>query len=257
MATNSILPFAPTDTGTNLMPQAEYAGSTSRLVGNQPGIASLQLVNKALRGPSLVAAALAQLVASNQAADVNDTLTVGTLTEMMRQAIAAVASSSGEDRVGSFLMVADTVAPLGTVKANGANLSRTTYARLFAKWGTRFGVGDGSTTFGIPNIRGDFVRALDDGAGIDVGRTLGSLQLSQNLAHTHTGSTTTAGSHQHNIQAGTEGTGPYAESNGTPTGGVIATDLAGDHAHTVTIDSGGGGAEVRVRNSAWLFCIVI
>lgn len=45
-------------------------------------------------------------------------------------------------------------APAGFVILTGANLSRTTYAGLFALWGTSFGVGDGSTTFGTPNPLG-------------------------------------------------------------------------------------------------------
>jgi microcystin-dependent protein len=50
---------------------------------------------------------------------------------------------------------ADT-APAGWVKANGAALSRTTYAELFAAIGTTFGAGNGSTTFNLPYMRGEF-----------------------------------------------------------------------------------------------------
>ena len=69
-----------------------------------------------------------------------------------------------------------TTAPNGFLKCNGAAVSRTTYDVLFAAIGETFGVGDGSTTFNVPDLRGEFLRSLDDGAGIDTGRTLASAQ---------------------------------------------------------------------------------
>jgi VCBS repeat-containing protein len=49
----------------------------------------------------------------------------------------------------------------------GQAISRTTYAALFAKWGTNYGVGDGSTTFNMPDFKGRFPRAWDHAAGVD------------------------------------------------------------------------------------------
>jgi microcystin-dependent protein len=60
-----------------------------------------------------------------------------------------------------------TSAPTGWLKANGAAISRTTYASLFGAIGTTFGAGDGSTTFNLPDLRGEFLRGFDDGRGID------------------------------------------------------------------------------------------
>lgn len=51
------------------------------------------------------------------------------------------------------------VAPLNTVVASGQALSRTEYATLFERIGTLYGVGDGSTTFNLPDYRGVFLRA--------------------------------------------------------------------------------------------------
>ncbi|MBB4835463.1 phage tail-collar fiber domain-containing protein [Acinetobacter schindleri] len=62
------------------------------------------------------------------------------------------------------------------LKANGATISRTAYADLFAVIGTRHGAGDGVTTFRLPDYRGVFPRYWDDGRGIDSGRSLGSSQ---------------------------------------------------------------------------------
>ncbi len=77
---------------------------------------------------------------------------------------------------GAMSFFARTTAPTGWLKANGAAVSRTTYATLFAAVGTTFGAGDGSTTFNLPDLRGEFLRGWDDGRGVDSGRTLGSSQ---------------------------------------------------------------------------------
>jgi microcystin-dependent protein len=67
-------------------------------------------------------------------------------------------------------------APTGWLKANGAAVSRSTYAALFSAIGTTYGTGDGSTTFNIPDLRGEFVRGFDDGRGVDSGRAIGTAQ---------------------------------------------------------------------------------
>lgn len=58
------------------------------------------------------------------------------------------------------------------------------YPDLWAHLSTTYG-GDGITTFGLPDLRGEFVRGVDNGRGKDPGRTLGSNQANQNKAHTH------------------------------------------------------------------------
>lgn len=77
---------------------------------------------------------------------------------------------------GAVMYFAGQTAPTGWLKANGAAVSRTAYAALFAAIGTTYGTGDGRTTFNLPDLRGEFVRGWDDGRGIDSGRTLGSAQ---------------------------------------------------------------------------------
>lgn len=69
---NQILPFAETDTGTNLLTQSQYAADAQRPIGNQPGIARSPLVNKVMRQATFVAHALAQLVADVTGEDVLD-----------------------------------------------------------------------------------------------------------------------------------------------------------------------------------------
>ena len=78
---------------------------------------------------------------------------------------------------GMVMTFAGDFAPAGWLKANGAAVSRTAYAKLFAAIGTRFGAGDGYSTFNLPDLRGEFPRFWDDGRGVDAGRRLGTLQL--------------------------------------------------------------------------------
>lgn len=75
MATSNILPFSPNDTGTNLLSDAAYLAASDRSNGNQPGVASSKLNNKALRQSSAIAAGVAQYIANRQATNVTDALT--------------------------------------------------------------------------------------------------------------------------------------------------------------------------------------
>ena len=67
-------------------------------------------------------------------------------------------------------------APSGYLECSGAAVSRSTYSALFAAIGTTYGAGDGSSTFNLPNLRGEFIRGLDNGRGIDSNRAMGSFQ---------------------------------------------------------------------------------
>lgn len=63
---------------------------------------------------------------------------------------------------GAIMAFGVTSIPGGWLLCNGANVSRTTYAALFAAIGTRFGAGDGSTTFTLPNLDGRFLQGTTD-----------------------------------------------------------------------------------------------
>lgn len=164
----------------------------------------------------------------------------------------ALGGSSDAGQVGFFAMNAP---PTGWLKANGAAVSRTTYASLFAAIGTTFGVGNGTTTFNVPDMRGEFPRGWDDGRGVDTGRAFGSAQSGQNLAHTHTGSTDSAGAHTHTTAVLTTANPSLAGTGGSGAQVVSGnTSSAGAHTHTLTIASD-GGTEARPRNIALLACI--
>lgn len=75
--------------------------------------------------------------------------------------------------------------PTGWLECNGDAISRTVYSDLFSVIGTTFGVGDGSTTFNLPDLRGEFIRGYDHGKGTDSGRVFASSQSDDNKSHDH------------------------------------------------------------------------
>lgn len=169
------------------------------------------------------------------------------------QVDSAVQSSTPSGAVAFF---ARNSAPTGWLKANGAAVSRTAYASLFAAIGTTFGAGDGATTFNLPDMRGEFPRAWDDSRGVDAGRVFGSAQAGQNASHSHTASMTSAGEHSHAILRGanTNGGGYNVHTANAAYDGSGFTQSAGSHSHTVTVNDS-GGSEARPRNVALLACI--
>lgn len=78
--------------------------------------------------------------------------------------------------IGHIVYIAQNTTLDGYLKCNGAAISRSTYSNLYNTIGTTFGIGDGSTTFNIPDLRGEFIRGWDDSRGIDSGRNFGSFQ---------------------------------------------------------------------------------
>jgi len=108
--------------------------------------------------------------------------------------------------VGAILSYAGGVAPPGYLLCDGAAVSRTTYAALFAAVGTIYGAGDNATTFNVPDLRNQFIRGLDSTI-----RALGSTQAGSFAAHTHPVSDpghthgASQASHSHSITTGSHG----------------------------------------------------
>lgn len=138
---------------------------------------------------------------------------------------------------GAVCFFAANTAPTGWLKANGALVSRATYVNLFNYIGTTFGVGNGTTTFGLPDLRGEFLRNWDDGRGIDTSRVFGSAQAHMFQTHTH------------NVDGYTL-VGSYRQ-DGTST--AVSTGGSGLPVSAPT--SGNYGSETRPRNIALLGCI--
>jgi microcystin-dependent protein len=94
---------------------------------------------------------------------------------------------------GMLTMTAADTAPSGWLLCNGSAISRTTYADLFTAIGTTYGVGDGSTTFNIPDLRGRVPAGTDSGnasfnaLGVTGGQAAVTLTSAQSglPAHSH------------------------------------------------------------------------
>lgn len=88
----------------------------------------------------------------------------------------------GSDRIGTIFSYGGTSAPPGSLVCDGSEVSRTTYSELFTAIGTTWGVGDGSTTFNLPN----FERSVAVGSGGTGTGTLGNSVGDTGGAETHT-----------------------------------------------------------------------
>ncbi len=87
---------------------------------------------------------------------------------------------------GAVQAFAGASVPTGWLLCNGQAVSRSSYAALFGVIGTRYGSGDGKTTFNLPNLNGYTIIGGNSG---DVGRKVGEithgLTLSESASHTH------------------------------------------------------------------------
>lgn len=167
---------------------------------------------------------------------------------------AALEAALGELFAGSIAYFHSSTAPAGWLKANGAAVSRTTYARLFARLGSP-NTGDGFTTFNLPDLRGEFLRGWDDGRGVDAGRTFGSQQTHETLAHRHLMFANAAGNSwgltgDSNAAANTT----MGSSDSEYVMGRYWDGAAYPEA-TLGLTSNSGGTETRPRNVALLACI--
>ena len=130
--------------------------------------------------------------------------------------------------VGSIMDFAMNSPPTGWLECDGTAISRTTYASLFSAVGTTWGAGDGSSTFNLPDFRGEFRRGWDHGRGVDSGRAFASSQADELKAHAHT----------------------------TGIVGAITVQLGPAYPVVTSGNTGStGGSETRPRNIAVLTCI--
>lgn len=159
-------------------------------------------------------------------------------------------------QAGTVAHFAAESAPAGWLGCNGASVSRSAYAGLFLAIGTTYGAGDGATTFNVPDLRGEFIRGLDSGRGVDVGRLIGSKQGGSNSPHVHGAGTLTAasnGAHVHTLSGMSLSAGDGFAATGN--GGQGTTNSAGAHTHTISGSTDSEGGEARPRNVALLACI--
>ncbi|WP_126285009.1 phage tail protein [Burkholderia stagnalis] len=156
--------------------------------------------------------------------------------------LAALSTSA----IGQIVFEPRTTVRAGFLKANGALVNRADYPGLWAyaqasgalvsdddwrkeRWGC-FSSGDGTTTFRLPELRGEFIRCWADGRDdIDAQRAIGSFQNHQNKSHGHGASAAAVGDHAHS--AWTDGQGLHGHHGWT--GSV------GDHQHVAPYSESG------------------
>lgn len=138
---------------------------------------------------------------------------------------------------GAIMAFAMSTAPAGWLKCDGRSTgiyrpaTDPIYTALFDAIGTTYGAGDGSTTFNLPDLRGEFIRGWADGGSVDTGRALGSAQDDMLKAHSHA----------------------ITYANGASGTGTNAIAYPGTNWNTTSAPA--GGTETRPRNVAMLYCI--
>jgi microcystin-dependent protein len=133
-------------------------------------------------------------------------------------------------------------APAGWLLCDGSAVSRAAYPALFTAIGTLWGAGDGSTTFNLPDGRGEFLRGADQGRGVDVGRAVGTSQAGEIQSHGHRAYT--------GLSDGSFGS-LRSSMQTVDNGAAYRTNQAGQP----TFIEATGGTETRPRNLAALLCI--
>jgi microcystin-dependent protein len=130
---------------------------------------------------------------------------------------------------GAIMAFGGTTAPGGYLLCDGSAISRATYAALFSVIGTTYGIGDGSTTFDLPDLRQRFpLGKAASGTGNTLGGTGGTIDHIHDITHTHQ-------------------VDPPNTTSGTPSATVAATNLTGTaasttHTHDVNISAFTSGA---------------
>jgi microcystin-dependent protein len=147
-------------------------------------------------------------------------------------AMAGSSAPGGLAPAGVVLPFAGSTAPTGWLLCFGQAVSRTTYADLFTAIATNHGVGDGSTTFTLPDLRGRIPGGKDNMGGTAASRltTAGSGVNGLTLgaaggAQTHTMSIAEMPAHGHSLAAGA-GAGGNSATGGAGYGYPTATSTA-------------------------------
>lgn len=154
--------------------------------------------------------------------------------------------------IGAIVEYAGATAPDGWAFCNGQSLSVVADSRLqtlYALIGTTYG-GTGSTNFLLPDFRDRAI--VGSGGAYSRGQKFGgdslTLTMSHIPAHTHTGTTSSSGSHTHGLQLFDAGTGSItgaANAKGAQNGNAI-TGNTGSHTHTFTTNSSGSATPTAI-----------
>lgn len=178
--------------------------------------------------------------------------------------LTALVSAAGTP-VGVIVEYGGSSAPSGWLLADGSAVSRTTYAALFAVYGTTYGSGDGTTTFNLPDKRGRIGVGKDNMGGTSANRITGSWADSlggNSGAETHTLVANEIPAHTHDEKAGTNPaagvTDVYEYNAGGTAGRNVLFGQSGLNSTNklVTSSVGGGQAHNNIQPSIALNFII-
>lgn len=146
---------------------------------------------------------------------------------------------------GIFYWPTADAAPTGFLLADGSAVSRTTYSALFAKIGEAYGVGDGSTTFNLPDMRGRMaLGSTEDSQRGDTGGDLTHTHTQPTHTHNPASHTHTTPTHSHTV-AGTGNGGIHTHTQGSTSSAPTHTHTSAVHQHNEgTLTVGTTTAEV-------------
>lgn len=169
---------------------------------------------------------------------------------------------------GGILPYAGSTAPTHWLICDGSQVNRVAYARLFGVIGVTYGVGDGSTTFNLPDLRGKFLLSKSaSGTGSTLAATGGALDHTHSGgSHTHAAGTLAVDSHTHSTPAhahtvsGTtaaeashthsySGTTSGGTDLGAPTVSQYDTGSTTNHSHTYSGTTGAGSSHTHAVGS--------
>jgi microcystin-dependent protein len=190
---------------------------------------------------------------------------------------ATVGQVLGSGPIGIIAPFAGDNAPAGWMLCFGQAISRTEYAQCFAVLGTKFGAGNGTTTFNLPDMRGRIAVGRDNiggtpanrittaGSGIN-GTVIGAvggaesvkLTVAQMPSHNHGGTTGAAGAHSHTFMR-PRGDENWENGNRNAWWGsnnvTETTSAAPNHTHSISAE-GGGQAHLNVQPTLILNYII-
>lgn len=210
MAVNYIYPFGQDASGGNTMTDTAYNSDAQRLIGNQPGTARQELVNKVLQQCSVIAAGLAQFMVNNQSFDINDSLTPANVATYLGAAFSAYTGISS----GTSMLFYEATAPTGWTQDTTVNDKVIRVVN-----GTGAGTGGSWTISGV---------TVDGHA----------LTTTEMPSHSHSVSDP---GHAHTVPMSLQITQPNANTNANTilSGGTTSTSTA---TTGITIAANGGGA---------------
>jgi microcystin-dependent protein len=225
--------------------------------GVQPTTTNAEVIRVTAKATDTLTIVRAQESSSARTIVTNDQIAVNITNKALTDIEASfVTAGAITAPVGGAIMWLANAAPTGWILLDGSAISRTTFSELFALWGTFYGIGDGSTTFNIPDLRqripiGKAASGTLNTLGVIAGawdhtHGPGSLQVA---SHSHSPGTLQVASHTHDfgtlqVATHTHGAGTLSTDNAN----LAHTHDMANHNHTFT--TGGPSSNESVGDGA-------